>query len=132
MPEQYFIADTHAILWFIARDKKLSSKAHDIFKLAEEGEVGILIPTIVLAELLYITGKNKPPLELEQVISIIEDGSGFSIVPFDLGVFKIMIEFSGELEIHDKIIAATSLIYDAIIISKDQELISINTVKTVW
>jgi len=41
-----FVVDTHALVWFLSNDKRLSSKVGEIL---ESPAVFLLIPTIVLA-----------------------------------------------------------------------------------
>lgn len=62
----------------------------------------------------------------------IERGNGFIIVPFDFAIFRIMLRLPAEWEIHDRIIAATGLYYNAIIITKDEVLCNSDEVKTIW
>ncbi len=127
-----FLTDTHAILWFIAEDKRLPAKIREIFLKAEKGEVQIIIPTIVLAELLYICEKGKAPLPLIYVIERIKMSTGFKVVPFDLDVLEEMLDLPKDLEMHDRIICATAILYDAIIITKDKILTKLGKVKTIW
>ena len=99
---------------------------------AEISEVEVLVPTIVLAELLYICEKAKAPLDLDEVLTKILECTGFTIVPFDFEVFNQMLKMPRELDIHDRIIAATSLTYNAAIISKDRALKKSKAVKVRW
>jgi len=52
-----YVVDTHALAWFISEDKRLSCKAKEILTQAENGEVKVLIPTLVMAELTHIAEK---------------------------------------------------------------------------
>jgi predicted nucleic acid-binding protein len=132
MEPRIYVADTHSILWFIAEDTRISSTARNLFVRAERSEIEILVPTIVLAELLYICEKAKSPLGLKDVLARILESTGFTVVPFDFEVFQEMLGMQKELDIHDRIIAATSLAYDAVIISKDEELREAEQVKVAW
>ena len=49
-----YLVDTHALAWFIAEDKRLSSLVENLLNQAQEGEIQVLIPTLVLAELMHI------------------------------------------------------------------------------
>ena len=49
-----YLVDTHALAWFIADDKRLSSLVENLLNQAQEGEIQVLIPTLVLAELMHI------------------------------------------------------------------------------
>jgi predicted nucleic acid-binding protein len=53
------VTDTHAIVWYFTDDPRLSRRALEVFeKTIKEG--AIIIPTVVLAEIMYIAGKGKP------------------------------------------------------------------------
>jgi hypothetical protein len=45
--------DTHALIWYLLGDKKLSKRALAIFRAAECGETRLLLPAIVMAELYF-------------------------------------------------------------------------------
>ncbi len=43
-----FVTDTHALLWHILQSERLSKKAAVVFNQADDNEVRIYIPNIVL------------------------------------------------------------------------------------
>jgi predicted nucleic acid-binding protein len=52
------VTDTHSIVWYFTDDPRLSRRALEAFeKTIKEGT--IIIPTVVLAEIMYIAGKGK-------------------------------------------------------------------------
>ena len=63
-----YLVDTHALAWFIAEDKRLSSLVENLLNQAQEGEIQILIPTLVLAELMHIAEKGKVKVTVEQIL----------------------------------------------------------------
>lgn len=54
-----YVADTHPLMWFLTGDDRLGKKAKKIFIKADKGETSIVVPTIVLAESLFIAEKNR-------------------------------------------------------------------------
>ncbi|HEY9703994.1 MAG TPA: PIN domain-containing protein [Allocoleopsis sp.] len=60
------------------------------------------------------------------------DSDGFSIVPFDLGIFQIMLNLPNQIEIHDRIIVATTIYYEAKLITRDEILRNFDQIETVW
>ena len=54
-----FVADTHAVVWYLSKDRRLSPKVSEIFHSSEKGKFIIIISTIVLAEILYLAEKKK-------------------------------------------------------------------------
>lgn len=127
-----FAVDAHALVWFITEDPRLSGPAKDILERAEDAQVQVLIPTIVLAEITYISLKKKVSITIDRVLQRIRQGDGFIVVPFDFSVFHITLQFPEDWDIHDRIIAATARYYKAKLITRDQTLQESAEVETVW
>jgi predicted nucleic acid-binding protein len=127
-----YVVDTHALVWFISEDKRLSLTATQILSQAEAGEVQVLIPTLVLAELTHIAQKKKIAVTIEKLLEKINQGDGFNIVSFDFPIFQTMLQLPENWDIHDRIIAATASYYQAILITRDEMLRDCDEVKTVW
>ena len=128
----YHVTDTHSLIWHLTEDKKLSKKASAIFTEADKGEAIIIVPTIVLAEIIYICEKKKSELKIKNVIDKIKDSLNY--VPYNLNVevLEKVIGLKDISEMHDRIITAIALITGAILITKDEEIAKAGMVKTVW
>jgi predicted nucleic acid-binding protein len=104
---------------------------------AQEGEIQILIPTLVLAELMHIAEKGKVKVTVEQILQQINQGDGFTVVAFDFPVFQAMLTLPKEWDIHDRVIAATASYYQTMLITRDEMLrasskINIRTFVGIW
>ncbi len=127
-----YVIDTHALLWFLTGNKNISEKSRKILIQSQSEDVQILISSIVLAEIVYILNKKKINLNIIELLNIISKSSSYRVVPFDLPVFKEMLGLPNNLEMHDRIIAATSLYYKSPLISKDRELHKLSDLKIIW
>jgi PIN domain nuclease of toxin-antitoxin system len=127
-----YLVDTHALAWFIAEDKRLSSLVESLLNQAQEGEIQILIPTLVLAELMHIAEKGKVKVTVEQILEQINQGDGFTVVAFDFPVFQAMLTLPKEWDIHDRVIAATASYYQTTLITRDEMLRASSKIKTLW
>ncbi len=127
-----YLVDTHALAWFIAEDKRLSSLVEQILNQAQEGEIQILIPTLVLAELTHIAEKGKVKVSIKEILQQINQGDGFTVVAFDFPVFQMMLSLPKEWDIHDRVIAATAIYYQTTLITRDEVLRASSKIKTVW
>jgi PIN domain nuclease of toxin-antitoxin system len=127
-----YVLDTHALAWFISGDKRLSPTATQILCQAEAGEVEVLIPTLVLAELTHIAQKKKIAVAIETLLEKINQGDGFNIVSFDFPIVQTMLQLPENWDIHDRIIAATAIYYQALLITRDEVLQDSSQVQTVW
>jgi len=68
-----YIPDTHALLWYLTDDNRLSKDANLIFDETEKGEHLIIVPTIVLVESLDVIEKKRVTYDFDLVLQSIED-----------------------------------------------------------
>jgi len=128
---RYYVADTHAFLWYLTDSSKLSLKARGAFDLSEKGQATIIIPAIVLLESIDIFDKKKIELEFEKVMLRITQASNFIVPTLDLGLILEVNKTKGFKDLHDRIIVATARIFDADLISKDK-IIQKHYSRTIW
>ncbi len=126
-----FVTDTHSLVWYFTNDKRLSIKALSAF---EESIISgqIIVPTVVLAEIMFIAQRGRIEISFSETLSKIEAADNFDIAPLDLDVLKTAHSILAPLEMHDKLIAATALCFGFPLISRDKELKRSKVVKNVW
>lgn len=127
-----YVIDTHSLVWYFTKSVSLSEKAKNCFKQCENNEATIIIPTIVLAESLYISEKKKISFNYESFITGIFASTNYSIHPFDFEVLLELPKLTQIPEIHDRIIVATALLTSSTLITKDRAIISSALVRTIW
>jgi len=127
-----FVVDTHALLWHLTEDEKLGEKAKEVLAKGDRGEVIVVIPTIVLAESLFILEKKKVDLEFKDIIRKIEKSLNYVVYPLYLQTVLACNELKEIPEMHDRIIIATAKALDAEIITKDDEITKFKEVKVIW
>ncbi|MEW6069444.1 MAG: PIN domain-containing protein [Candidatus Thermoplasmatota archaeon] len=84
----FYVTDTHPFLWYLTDDKRLSGSAKEIFDKTENGEATIIVPTIVLAESLYVTKKYRVDIKFDEVLDKLESGWNYISFPLDLEIVK--------------------------------------------
>lgn len=123
--------DTHSLLWYIdkGQNKNLSPLALQAMIKAEESGT-IYVPAIVLMETLFLIEKGRFSLrgsdqsDQEQVtdlLSMIEESDIYRIVPIDAKLLRATIPLKG-LDIHDRLILATAILTDTVLVSKDRAI----------
>lgn len=131
MKEAVYVTDTHSLVWYFTENPKLSKKALRTFeKTVKEGT--IIIPTVVLAEIMYISRKGRINMTFAETLERIEDNDNFEVVPLDLDILKEAEQMDVELEMHDKLIVATALFFDAPLITADGEIRESKSIKVIW
>ena len=116
-----YVADAHTIIWYFIDDPRLSQTARQAFEQTITAGV-IIIPTIVLAEIMYISQKGRISMTFEETLSHIETYENFRIATLDLDILRVAANVGGDLEMHDKLIVATTLYFDAHLITKDEHI----------
>jgi PIN domain nuclease of toxin-antitoxin system len=125
------VTDTHSIVWYFTDDPRLSRRALEVFeKTIKEGT--IIIPTVVLAEIMHIAGKGKITLTFDETLRKIDSYENFIVAALDLEILKVAEKIKVDLEMHDKLIAATALYYNASLITRDPLITKSGSCTTIW
>jgi PIN domain nuclease of toxin-antitoxin system len=127
--------DTHTIVWYLANDRRLSTKAVGALDSATETGRAIHVPSICLVELTYLVEKGRLPLiARDRLITALDDPSAACrLAPLDRMVADAL-EFVDRNEIPDlpdRIVAATALALQVPLISRDGK-IRASKVQTIW
>jgi PIN domain nuclease of toxin-antitoxin system len=129
------VADTHAIIWYLFEDGRLSRVAKEFMDDAAKNGEQIGISAISLTEIVYLVEKAKiNPETLERLFDSIETGGAALIeIPVTGKIAKKMREVSRDSvpDMPDRIIAATALELSVPIISRDGK-IKASGLKTIW
>jgi PIN domain nuclease of toxin-antitoxin system len=123
--------DAHSLVWYMdegLRDR-LSSAALEAVREAEK-RATIYVPAIILMEIVYLIEKGKVNTSFSVLMSYIERSGSYQIVPIDADLLKVAIPLKG-LEIHDRLILATAILTNSVLVSKDRD-ISAKGVEVVW
>jgi PIN domain nuclease of toxin-antitoxin system len=127
-----YMADTHSLLWAFHKPGKLGKEARLAFEEISYGESKLLIPTIVLAELIF-TVENKPiQADLEKIISAIQNSPNIEYVDFDYESALQLRDLTVIPEMHDRIIVAAAIEYQAALITFDKTITASGLVNVVW
>ncbi|HLB60151.1 MAG TPA: PIN domain-containing protein [Patescibacteria group bacterium] len=128
-----YLADTHALVWYLTGDRRLSTVADELFQQAEKNSITLYIPTIVLAETEAVFKKKyQNNARLNLFLQSLSLYPAIHLYPFDEEVFVQYMTTPSHLEIHDRIIAATAQLTKSVIITKDSILRKAKDIKTVW
>jgi len=123
-----FVTDTHCLLWHLQDHPRLSQASKRLFDDPQEaGQV--VIPTIALAELIYILRKIRLRQPAEEIIKRVESEDRFEIHPLSLAIVHKMIRLD-HFEIHDSLIVGTALHLDLPLMTRDQKIVDARIVQT--
>lgn len=127
-----YVADTHALFWYLENPDRLSLAADAVFRLAAAGGALIVVPAIVVAELFYLTSKAGLPMLPSDLISMINASREFEFSELGQDQLEAMEGITGVTEMHDRLIAAEAMVRQAPVISKDEVLQRSKVVDVIW
>jgi PIN domain nuclease of toxin-antitoxin system len=129
------VADTHAIIWYLYADVRLSATAKNTIDAAINTGDMILVSAITLVEMVYLIEKGRIAAEaLTRVANILGDPEiPIDEHPVDLVIARTLsqIERTEIPDMPDRIIAATALSLSVPVISRDGK-IRTSTLQTIW
>jgi len=127
-----YVADAHALGWYFTDDPRLGQEAARVFERSERGEFPILIPTIVLAELFHISRKKRIALSFADLLRRVEEKGNFVVTELDFSTIRKLPDTHPLTELHDQIIVATALLYEAKVLTRNGPIRDSGLVETVW
>lgn len=130
MKQVKYCLDTHPLIWYFTRTKTLSLRAKSALDEIFSGKAHGVLSVIVLLEIFHFSLKY-PNFNFREFLLNLKKGS-FSLVSLDAVILKQSYELPKNLEIHDRIIAATSLVTKSVLVTKDPVIRKLRTVKTIW
>ena len=130
-----YVADTHALLWYLSDSPLLGSEARRVFEETEQGRATILISAITLIEAIYLAEKKKvPPENLKALIDKIQGSVNYLVAPVTFEVAIAIQEVAREKvsDMPDRIIVATTKNAQAKLITRDNNIRRSHIVETIW
>ena len=127
--------DTHAIVWYLANDVRLSSRAADAMDLATAAGDAIHVPSICLVELTYLVEKGRlPRIARERLIEALDDpDAACTLAPLDRAVADALesIDRAKVPDLPDRVVTATAIALQVPLISRDGK-IQTSRVQIIW
>jgi PIN domain nuclease of toxin-antitoxin system len=124
-------ADTHAALWFLEDDRRLTPAA----AASLESATRILLPSICLVEIVYLMDKGRlDPAVLPRILAELNHpATTLELAPLDLGVVLALEEVSRAQvpDLPDRVIAATAFHHCVPLVTRDGRIRACG-VQTIW
>ena len=129
------VADTHAALWFLFGDPRLSTTAKSFFETAARERRKIALAPISLAEVVYLVEKNRlPATAFDDLTAALRNPNHvLEEAPFTSDVVAAMRQVPRDAvpDMPDRIVAATAVYFGVPVISRDGK-IRASSVQTIW
>lgn len=127
-----YVADTHALFWFLSNLPKLGKSASSAFDEAEAGNAYIHVSAIVLAELFYLNVKLGKPIDFAVKFDELETNSIFVLTPL---APEDILDFEHDLtvsEMHDRMVVGLARRMDAPLLTADKNITESGLVEIIW
>ena len=129
------VADTHAALWYLFGDSRLSKSAQTFIDNAANARRKVAISVISLAEIVYLIEKNRLPMSAyDDLKSALADPEHvLEGIPFTADVVEAMRRVSRDVvpDMPDRIVASTAVYLGVPVITRDGRIHS-SSVQTIW
>ena len=126
-----YVTDTHSLVWYFTDDQRLGKNALIAFERTVTSGT-VIVPSIVLAEIMFIARKGRVTLSFDDTLTKIEESDNYSIAPLDEDILKEANRIEPNLEMHDRLIVATALFYKTELITKNDVIKEAGIIKTIW
>jgi PIN domain nuclease of toxin-antitoxin system len=129
------VADTHAALWHLFADVRLSQAAADFIEQAAAARHRIVVSSVSLAEIVYLVEKNRVPLSAYDDLkaALADPNHVLKEAPVTLEIVEAMRQVPRVAvpDMPDRIVAATAVYFGVPVISRDRQIQS-SLIRTVW
>ena len=126
-----YVTDTMALILRLEK-RRLSQKIKAIFESVEKGNIILMIPAMVLAEIGYLSERNKIDTNLKEVQDYCEKYPTAQIEPITSEVIYKSFEIADIPELHDRIISGTAYLNNLELITNDPMITDSKYISTVW
>ncbi len=132
-----YIVDTHALIWFLEGNKRLSQPAKTVM-VASDSEM--ILPLIALAEAIVVIEKGRTTIpDVAQFLAKVYADPRIEIYPLILEIFQRSLTSEGSKipEMHDRFIVSTGLYLQDLghtieILTKDELITDAGVLSIIW
>ena len=126
-----YAPDIMALILYLEK-RKLSKEVSKIFAEVENGNIDLIIPSMVIAELAYLAERKRIDTNLKEVKRLLANFKNIKIESLSFDVIETAFQIKNIPELHDRLIAATDSIFNAPLITNDPLIKASGSVKGVW
>lgn len=129
------VADTHAFIWYVQNDRRLSSAAGEAMDAAVAANDPIFVSAATAVELRYLADKGTlSEDEYRWYLMTLEKAVAAELAPVDLDVARAveLVPRNDVPDPFDRMIAATAVALQVPLVTADRKLRKLDAVETIW
>jgi len=119
-----YVTDTQALIKFLNGKKVINDLIDSVFKKAEEGKNIILIPSVVLFEIGYLYEKQRIPVSIKDIKTVLEDSANYREEKLSIDIIESSFEIMDIPELHDRLIAGSARYLNVPLITNDPVILA--------
>jgi PIN domain nuclease of toxin-antitoxin system len=128
------ILDTHVVIWLLTAGARLSPRAHNAILRARIGGEALACSPVSLYEIAYAARKKRLPLNapVEEFIAALQTQLEMAPLTAEIAVCAAGLPDPFHGDPIDRMIAATAIVGDCVLITHDDRIRKANVCKTLW
>jgi PIN domain nuclease of toxin-antitoxin system len=124
--------DTHALVWYLSRPKRLGRAAARLLRQADAGRAEILVPVVVLIELTLLREAGRNVVGVPQVEALLAAQPAFKLLPLEMTQAREFVLLESLADPFDRLIVAAARAAGAPLITGDGTIDESALVETIW
>lgn len=131
------VLDTHALLWWVSCDPRLSQPAFEAIEREFHADGGgVLVSAISAWEVALLVDKGRLTLSMstDDWLSTVEEIDGVQFAPLDVATAVESTRLPGEFhkDPADRMIVALARRFNAPLVTADEKILAYRYVRTIW
>jgi PIN domain nuclease of toxin-antitoxin system len=124
--------DTHALVWYLSRPKRLARSARSLLRDADAGRASVLVPAIVAVELTLLREAGRNTVGVPQLEALMAAQPAFTLFPLDLAQATEFALLQSVRDPFDRMILAAARVAGAPLITADEAIHASALIDAVW
>ncbi len=124
--------DTHALIWYLSRPKRLGRSATRLLRAADSGRAEVLIPAIVAIELTLLEEAGREVVGVPQLEALVSAQPAFALLPLDLRQAGEFILLGALQDPFDRLVVAAARAAGAPLMTADTRIEESALVEIIW
>ncbi len=124
--------DTHALIWYLSRPKRIGRAALRVLRAADDGRGEILIPSVVPIELSLLQETGRNVVGVLQIEALLAAQPAFRLLPMELTQAKEFATLTAIRDPFDRMIVAAARAERVALITADRAIDESALVETIW
>jgi PIN domain nuclease of toxin-antitoxin system len=124
--------DTHALVWYLSRPKRLGRAAARLLREADAGRAEILVPVVVLIELTLLREAGRNVVGVPQVEALLAAQPAFKLLPLEMTQASEFVLLESLADPFDRLIVAAARAAGTPLITGDATIDKSALVETIW